>query len=571
MRLSSDSNDPKPKRPDAFLPNYFAKGMRLRLFLMAASLVGVLMLMDHARKPSTWQWMGLQDSNSISKGKNSSRVDSASATKSESTSKPIDNRFLQTPNEVDGDPDSLKIPKEPAEEDVTSQSPIEVKENTRESSSPSTDQPTAQLAIRSEVTLDDVEIAENDFWKKAYSPLDLREREGLFALTRAARTQLPLPARFESTWKPLLEKLDHQRQAYYAKILAAINDSRMSDEEQARWQIVLTKLQDSWDRSLFLSLNPSNPSSASTPQLPNASNSRNPLSIKEREEIDRLQQRLDQISLSYIRDSAINSRDHDMTAWFRIIEKLRTSPPFHRNAELPLVSFAQLFDQPDLYRGQPVMIEGRVRAGYIVDAPANDFGVKQYYVLWVKPHDGSQRLVAVYSLRVPTGFPSLKTTANDSESLRDEMASIEESSDASSISRNTATEEPPTDLTSVEKPSDADPLSVVKINEPVLIRGYFVKKWVYDSVSGGRVCPLLLTDEPDWQPPALRTTREVISLKSFLTVAMVVGLVSSFIIVLVVRRGIKPKPEATPLPDRLEMPTRFDLVEAANPRLRDED
>ncbi len=57
MRFGRDDRgsilDPRRKPP----PNYFVRGVQMKILVLLFLFVGVLALMSHARKPETWQWM----------------------------------------------------------------------------------------------------------------------------------------------------------------------------------------------------------------------------------------------------------------------------------------------------------------------------------------------------------------------------------------------------------------------------------------------------------------------------------------------------------------------------------
>ena len=69
------------------------------------------------------------------------------------------------------------------------------------------------------------------------------------------------------------------------------------------------------------------------------------------------------------------------------------------------VGFVSLFDQPAVYRGRPVWLEGNVARVERHEAAENPFGVAGYWLVWLRPDDGSDRPVMVYATRLP---PSLQ-------------------------------------------------------------------------------------------------------------------------------------------------------------------
>jgi hypothetical protein len=69
------------------------------------------------------------------------------------------------------------------------------------------------------------------------------------------------------------------------------------------------------------------------------------------------------------------------------------------------VTYAQLIDQPDAYRGQSVRVTGRVVRESIKPVPKNDFGVTELHQLVVAPRGGGEWPIVVYALELPASFP----------------------------------------------------------------------------------------------------------------------------------------------------------------------
>ena len=90
-------------------------------------------------------------------------------------------------------------------------------------------------------------------------------------------------------------------------------------------------------------------------------------------------------------------------AWFHLFEVLRETPQSELAAAAAPVDFAQLFQQPGAYRGRLVRLEGRVRQVERHAAPANSYGVKDYYRAVLET---AANPVFVYFLELPPGFPA---------------------------------------------------------------------------------------------------------------------------------------------------------------------
>jgi len=65
------------------------------------------------------------------------------------------------------------------------------------------------------------------------------------------------------------------------------------------------------------------------------------------------------------------------------------------------VGVVPLMQQPDEYLGQTVWLYGTVARSVPVAAKANAFGVRDYWEVWLRPDDGSDRAVVLYAPDVP--------------------------------------------------------------------------------------------------------------------------------------------------------------------------
>lgn len=152
--------------------------------------------------------------------------------------------------------------------------------------------------------------------------------------------------------------------------------------------------------------------------------------------------------LSEVRDDEV-FRAAESDAWFHLLAILgKTSQRELENASLGRVGFRQLDQQADEYRGRLVTIQGIVRGAKLVSAPENGFGINEYYQLWLQADRASPKLLVVYALKLPEGFP-LGTRLD-------------------AASRTT---------------------------------GFFFKRWAYHAQGGVTTAPLILARTVAWQPP----------------------------------------------------------------------
>jgi hypothetical protein len=156
--------------------------------------------------------------------------------------------------------------------------------------------------------------------------------------------------------------------------------------------------------------------------------------------------------LNLVRDDTVFLPD-EAVAWFHLFDVLRQreAAPLEPYS-LGSVSYLQLDQQPQAYRGRVVSLQGIVRGAKLVEAPVNAFNVARYYQLWVQPERSSPALIVVYCLTLPTGFP-----------LGDSLES------------------------------------------PVSLTGIFYKRWTYASQGGITTAPLLVAKTVTWTPTPVPT------------------------------------------------------------------
>jgi hypothetical protein len=111
---------------------------------------------------------------------------------------------------------------------------------------------------------------------------------------------------------------------------------------------------------------------------------------------------VDAVDLSAIKDNTY-FRSEENPAWFALWKSLSQGQAF---ADTPAeVTYAQLLDQPDAYRGKLVTVHGTAMREELLDAPANDIGIERYHRLIVQPEGGGNWPIIVYALNLPEKFP----------------------------------------------------------------------------------------------------------------------------------------------------------------------
>ena len=151
--------------------------------------------------------------------------------------------------------------------------------------------------------------------------------------------------------------------------------------------------------------------------------------------------------LASVRDDTF-FREGDMQAWLHTLLTLRDAgQEVILRGPAERVSFSELFGQPRTFRGRAVRIRGTLHRLERLAAPSNNYGIEAYWQGWLEPSSGPAEPVVVHFLRVPPGMPT-----------------------------------------------------GMKINEPVDVVGYFLKRYAYDAADRIRVAPLVLALEPVWKP-----------------------------------------------------------------------
>lgn len=99
-------------------------------------------------------------------------------------------------------------------------------------------------------------------------------------------------------------------------------------------------------------------------------------------------------------------RSADGKAWFHLLGILQEADSASlRRHSGGTVSFLQLYEQPQSYRGELVTLNGTIKRATRESAARNSEGIEGYYQLVLQPLDGPLRPVALKVLKLPEGFP----------------------------------------------------------------------------------------------------------------------------------------------------------------------
>ncbi len=105
--------------------------------------------------------------------------------------------------------------------------------------------------------------------------------------------------------------------------------------------------------------------------------------------------------LSGVRDNTY-FRPEERNAWFDLFARLQTMDPSQlAEATVGEVTYAQLLQQPDVYRGQIVTLRGKVLREEVQQPAENILGIASYHRLWLRPQGGGQWPFVVFCLKLP--------------------------------------------------------------------------------------------------------------------------------------------------------------------------
>jgi hypothetical protein len=392
-------------------PNYASRRVQFQLLVLVFLIMTVLMLMNEARKPENWQWMWQFQRSTLQDDPLSPPSSQASDNQAPLRTRP------------ERQPAMAAASAEPV---VTAPSnPISLRNLLDESLDQSLS--TAQLRGWSSV-LDNLGQPRRDL-----------VRLGLWH----ARHGQPLDAEERQRWPDLLDDLTRQWSEYEARARRVVEEDQdqLTEAQRQLCRDVLGALHGRWRRQLSALAALQGAASLPDDQIATL--------------VD-LQQVLDERAWQAVEDNTVlRSAEHE--AWFRSWELLESPAAQAVTRANSPVSFVQLFSQPDAYRGRVVQVSGTARLGYHIVSRDQRFGIDGYYVVWLRPADGSNAPMVVYLRTVPTGFPQLGERAPGQDGT--------------------------------------------VLQEKVTVTGVFFKRWLYGSRGGLNLAPLILGRITQWTPP----------------------------------------------------------------------
>lgn len=185
-------------------------------------------------------------------------------------------------------------------------------------------------------------------------------------------------------------------------------------------------------------------------------------------------------------------RNEENSAWFNLLGVLhRADESELRKSSIGRVSWLQLNDQSDEYRGELVTVKGTVRRAHRLDAPKNDEGIEAYYQLWLQPDDNPKQPIVVYCLQPPEAFPT-----------------------------------------------------GMELREPARVVGFYFKRWLYKGKEDLQTAPVLLAKTIDWQekPPLPVTDKKFPDALNSIYVLVAVAALLSLLAILYIMFYTRSRP-----------------------------
>ena len=181
-------------------------------------------------------------------------------------------------------------------------------------------------------------------------------------------------------------------------------------------------------------------------------------------------------------------RRAETPALFRLLATLESDPVADDDDYFSDVGFAQIYRQPDVYRGKPVATRGTIRRIVRRRAPPNDAGLSEYFQVWFQPHDNPAAPLAVFCRRLPENL----VPADD-------------------------------------------------VAESATVRGVFFKRWAYQAQDVARAAPLLIaaTVHVEPQRPPVQTAKPLLAPWQVVPLA---ALLAAAVVIFVRQRGRSLRP-----------------------------
>lgn len=217
-------------------------------------------------------------------------------------------------------------------------------------------------------------------------------------------------------------------------------------------------------------------------------------------------------ALSLVKDNTY-FRPAESEAWFGLFGRLQEMNAQQLSEEgLGEVTYVQLLEQPEFYRGRVVTVRGTLRREEVERPAENTLGIETYHRLVIQPRGGGHWPFVVYCLELPSGFPR-------GEDLQ----------------------------------------------APIAVTGFFFKNWSYAWQEGLGIAPVVLASHVDWQPTVVAPVRRAPSGQNLTTAIVAACLFAALTVYLVLRNTRRPR-HTSPTTDSITFPEELS-VETIQERL----
>lgn len=415
MERSPSLPEPSFSRRRRPAGNYSSRRSQIKLLVLVFALLAMLRLMDEARQPGNWKWF----------------VTMQQPRETDPTGPP-DGGSAAVPTAVDTRPPAQAAPGAPAEPVIRGpELPLSVTELAE-----SPPDLAAQHALLNGWTI---------VWDRLSNDVRTEFTHGLRKF-RQGRKWEDIDRRL---WPTIVNIVRAAWKVHLLRLRANLqrDQSNLTAAQQEKCRAVVTQLEQTTAEQVAALL---------------AIVESQPLNPDQQAALEQLQKTLDARAWNAVEDNTV-LRSADNEAWNRAWE-LVASPATTAQAES--VTFVQLFAQSTAYRGRAVRFQGTARLGYHVRSRTERPGMDGYYVLWLRPADGSDSPLAVYVASLPAGFPPLAERTPPHSDTSDSTTS-----------------------------SNGTPLY-----EEVTVTGLYFKRWLYGSQGGPNLAPLIIGTVSSWSP-----------------------------------------------------------------------
>ena len=347
-RPSGDPGRPAPLRTPP--PDYFSRRVRFKIFLLVCVFMLVVALMEKARDPKMYTWMGFDRAG---KATRNPVIPDA----------PTDNRVP-----IQRDPSTNEIP-------GLVQGPR---------------QPETPWQRPTERPMDRLGQAESLAWNHVWTSLQRADRDTLNRWLEHAQTG----GTFNwNAGKTLISQLAEHWSSFLKQQRQLLTEQReqLEVDGHKEWTEILDQLRDLWSETY-------------RPALDMAASDA-PLATQQQQTLQNIQDRIAEFAITKVRDNTLH-RGVEQEAWFHLLDILQRTPePMLQERSTGNASYLQLFQQPGEYRAKLVTVRGSARMVSRFPAPRNQYGIDHYFRITLKPQGGPDNPILIYALELPTRFP----------------------------------------------------------------------------------------------------------------------------------------------------------------------